>query len=288
MLSVQVQEEQAVGCESASRLAATDSYAVFNEQPGYFEIAGEHLYTVVHQVNAPLARVLLVGPFALNRHHSYIPWVRWARYLAARGVEVLRFDYRGVGESTGAFEKMTFSIWMEDVCSLYAWLKERSPHVPIFLHGLGLGALLAARAFDGGIGDGLVMWSPPADANAILRSSLVSWNLVHRFAQPADQHKPVSHYIQQLETEGILAVNSYLWTAELWRESFKFKLPECMADAAGASAAYGRPVKTVTLAKDAAPLIKEGVPGFDDAKDFDWLFAESYNWMTSTLNECRR
>lgn len=287
MLSLQVQDGQPMGCESEGRVAGSGSGAGFKEQPGYFEIAGEHLYTVVHEVEAPVARVLLAGPFAMNRHHSYIPWVRWARYLAARGIEALHFDYRGVGESTGTFEKMTFSDWMNDVSSLHAWFKDRSPRVPIFLHGLSLGAIFAARAFGQGIGEGLILWSPPSDANAVLRSTLVNWNMVHRFAKPADQFKPVSHYIQKLETEGSLAVNGYIWTAELWRESFEVKLPECMTDAATASAAYGRPVKIVTLAKDAAPLLREGVPGFDEAKDFDWLFAENFNWITSTLAESR-
>ena len=54
------------------------------EHAGYFEVPGAHLYTVLHEVKDPVARVLLVGPFASERHISYLPWVRWARYLAAR------------------------------------------------------------------------------------------------------------------------------------------------------------------------------------------------------------
>lgn len=86
-----------------------------SEQAGYFTVPGAHLYTVVHQVTDPVARVLLVGPFASERHVSYHPWVRWARYLAARQIEVVRYDYRGVGESTGVFEEMSFEHWSEDV-----------------------------------------------------------------------------------------------------------------------------------------------------------------------------
>ena len=52
------------------------------------------LYTVLHEVQDPRARVPLVGPFTLERHTSYRAWVQWARYLAARRIEVLRYDLR--------------------------------------------------------------------------------------------------------------------------------------------------------------------------------------------------
>jgi hypothetical protein len=64
------------------------------EQAGYLEFRGDHLYSVLHGVPNPVARVLLVGPFASERYFSYLPWVRWARYLADRRIEALRFDYR--------------------------------------------------------------------------------------------------------------------------------------------------------------------------------------------------
>ncbi len=106
------------------------------ECAGYFTVSGAALYKVLHEVPDPVARVLLVGPFASERHFSYHPWVRWARYLAARGVEVLRYDYRGVGKSTGGFEEMGFDHWREDVGLLADWLSSRSEDVPLLLHGL--------------------------------------------------------------------------------------------------------------------------------------------------------
>lgn len=106
------------------------------ERAGYFEVPGAHLYTVLHQVTDPVARVVLVGPFAAERHFSFHPLVRWARYLTARRVEVVRYDYRGVGESTGNFEEMSFQYWSEDVRFLVDWINRRSPKAPVFLHGV--------------------------------------------------------------------------------------------------------------------------------------------------------
>ena len=276
--------QQNATCESESILGKRVS--IDSELPGYFEIAREHLYTVLHRVEQPIARVLLVGPFASNRHHAYIPLVRWSRYLAARGIEVLRFDYRGVGESTGTFEQMTLSDWMEDVSQLHAWLKSQSPSAPIFLNGLGLGALLTAKLFEAGSGDGLILWSPPSDANVLLRSTLASWATLQKFGKRAEEQKSLAHYIQQFETAGSLEVNGYVWSAKLWHESFDLTLPACMTDAALASEACSRPVSITTLGKDASPLLKEGVPGYEEAKDFEWLFSATFHWIISSLAVC--
>src|ERR1700722_5808985 len=118
------------------------AYDLNADHPGFFPVRGEHLYTVLHEVKEPVARVLLVGAFTLERHTSYRAWVQWARYLAARQIEVLRYDYRGIGESTGLFEEMSFENWSEDVRLLSEWLNDRSPRLPLILHGLELGAIL--------------------------------------------------------------------------------------------------------------------------------------------------
>ena len=146
------------------------------EHAGYFAVSGVHLYTVLHEVENPMARVLLVLPFASERHYCYLSWVQWARYLATHNVEVLRFDYRGVGESTGVFDEMTFEDWSEDTRLLADWLNARSPGAPLLLHGVELGAVFAGRAFHCGLGDALLLWSPPATANQALRSTIARCN----------------------------------------------------------------------------------------------------------------
>jgi alpha-beta hydrolase superfamily lysophospholipase len=254
------------------------------EVAGYFEVAGAHLYTVLHQVVVPRARVLLVGAFASERHNSYLPWIRWARYLAARQIEVLRFDYRGIGESTGLFDEMTFDIWSEDLCLLAEWLKAQSPTVPLLLHGLELGAVLAGRAFAVGIADSLLLWSPPANANLALRSTLLRWVALEQIFKVGDERKTASQYIRQLEQNTFLEVEGYAWSGRLWRDSFAFELPSALSSEESAKAAYQRPVRIVKLGKDATPLIKGGFVGYDEFKDFTPLFAENLDWISATLD----
>lgn len=254
------------------------------EQAGYFEVSGAHLYTVMHGVADPVARVLLVGPFASERHRSYIPWVRWARFLAARGIECLRYDYRGVGESTGAFEDMSFEHWIEDVEVLAGWLKNRLPDVPLALHGLELGALLAAKAFETGVGDALVMWAPPVSANQALRATLLRRISMDHAFKYGDERKPASDYLQQLEGGRCLEVDGYMWSGRLWRDSFKYELPAGMEDECNVPVARRRPVRIVKLDKHAAPLIKGSSVGYEAInRDFNGLFADNVEWIAQAL-----
>ncbi|MFZ0664725.1 MAG: alpha/beta hydrolase [Acidimicrobiales bacterium] len=252
------------------------------ECAGYFKVSGAALYTVLHEAPDPIARVLLVGPFASERHFAYHPWVRWARYLAARGIEVLRYDYRGVGESTGNFEEMDFDHWSEDVELLADWLCRRSQGVPLLLHGLEIGAILAGRIFAQGSGDALLLWSPPPHANQALRSSLMRWAGLEQLFESIENRRSAADYIRQLEQGLSIEVAGYQWSSSLWRRSFDFRLPGNLLDDGVAGEAYGRPVKVVKLGRQAAPLVKPYV-GYDEVKDLSWLYASNFEWVAGAL-----
>jgi exosortase A-associated hydrolase 1 len=67
-----------------------------------FDCAGERLYGIVHRPLVPRARGLLVvvgGP--QYRAGSHRQFTLLARALAAQGIPVMRFDYRGMGDSEG-------------------------------------------------------------------------------------------------------------------------------------------------------------------------------------------
>jgi pimeloyl-ACP methyl ester carboxylesterase len=252
------------------------------ERAGYVAVSGAHLYTVLHEVPDPMARILLVGPFASQRHSAYMPWVSWARYLAARQIECLRYDYRGVGESTGAFVDMSFDTWSEDVQILARWLRGRLPDVPLILHGLDMGALLAARIFQMGMAEALLLWSPPASANQALRATLVrqvGLEQLFRYVG-ADRRRP-SDYIRQLEAGFSVEVDGYEWSSRLWRDSFNLHLPPGIGDE-GASA-HHTAVKIVRP-ENAAPLIKGSSVAYDTInRDFSQLFAQNFDWISTAL-----
>lgn len=79
--------------------------------------------------------------------------------FAARGWSALRFNFRGVGRSTGAYGDGLAEV--DDVAAALTFLTERAAG-PFFVIGYSFGAAVAARAMLAGLeADGVVLISPP-------------------------------------------------------------------------------------------------------------------------------
>lgn len=99
----------------------------FSEVPLIFQVGSETLCGIVHGVDAPNNHpgvVLVVGgpQYRVGSHRQFL---LLARYLAANGVPVLRFDYRGMGDSTG--ELRDFEYIEEDICAALDAFQQFNP-----------------------------------------------------------------------------------------------------------------------------------------------------------------
>jgi pimeloyl-ACP methyl ester carboxylesterase len=91
--------------------------------------------------------------------------------LADRGQHVLRFDYRGTGDSFGEIGEVAVSDWLEDIAFAVREGREISGSSVVRLLGVRAGALLACRSV-GATNDvqRLVLWDPIPDGGGYLES----------------------------------------------------------------------------------------------------------------------
>jgi len=239
------------------------------ESPRFLDFADSQLYTVTHAALRPRrASVLLCGPFGIERERAYLTHVLWARTLAARGFEVMRFDYRGHGESSGAFEDMSFQRWREDAAFCAARLSAATRRDALVLQSTRLGALIAAELFAAGIGDGLLLWEPPASAEALLRDTLRHNLVAQRLSDPDAPPRVREHLIAALEAGELVNVDGYFWSRGLWRDAQRHPLVLPPAHEA-------RPWHALHAQSGAAPVWTTDRPERPEAVDADTFWKSS-------------
>ncbi len=94
------------------------------EEPVFFDCEGSRLLGIMHCPDSPRTRAVLIvvgGPqYRVGSHRQFL---LLARDLAAEGTPVLRFDYRGMGDSEG--ETVSFADTQKDICAAIDLLHNR-------------------------------------------------------------------------------------------------------------------------------------------------------------------
>src|SRR5262245_27192560 len=97
-------------------------------EPAVVHSGGTKLFRVVHRPAdrgaAPFPAVLVCGGFGGTKSGRFSNFVRVAQALAEAGFVVLRFDYRGHGDSEGSFSEVTIDGEVEDALSCIEWLRK--------------------------------------------------------------------------------------------------------------------------------------------------------------------
>ncbi len=177
--------------------ARTDSGARAAERPLVFSCEGEALVGVLHepcgsgsaasQASGSVGVVVVVGGPQV-RAGSHRQFVHLARALAACGYAVLRFDVRGMGDSSGAqrgFEDIT-----PDIGAAIAALMAAQPHLHgVVLWGLCDGASAALLYLHNLSGDtrvlGLCLLNPWVRTDVSLARTRVKHYYLQRVLQPS-------------------------------------------------------------------------------------------------------
>ena len=107
------------------------------------------------------------GKFIICCHGLYSnkeseKYVEMAKMAAGRGISVVRFDFRGCGESSGNMKDSTLSNRMEDLEHVIEYVRKRFGNPKIALFGSSLGGMvaIAVSAVDGRISSLAVLSTP--------------------------------------------------------------------------------------------------------------------------------
>ena len=139
------------------------------ERPITFENHEQRLLGILHIPDGDSDKspgVVLCHGFTGNRSEAHFIFVKLARALCAKGIAVLRFDFRGSGDSEGDFEDMTISGEISDALRAVEVLSEQ-PRIDrdrIGILGFSLGGCVAACV--AGTSSSVrttVLWAPAHD-----------------------------------------------------------------------------------------------------------------------------
>ena len=145
-------------------------------QLGYIKaLDGSPLYAAYHpaaDVKSTTSRqfpVVIAPPLFEERKSAYAPLRRLAEKLAAAGHSVIRFDYRGSGESGGNPAKRRWSHLAEDLAVVRKTLARLSGKRDSVLLGLRLGGTLALQETIRAGGEGVIALAPIVKGAAQVR-----------------------------------------------------------------------------------------------------------------------
>ena len=121
------------------------------------------LFVARHRgIGPPRARLLLCPPLLQEQIRSYRFLSQLAGQWARHGVETVRFDYRGSGDSSGSTREFGLDRAVADIRRVWDAMVPREEGVPRIVCGVRMGCLLAAHAIRNGVDADLAWWWQPA------------------------------------------------------------------------------------------------------------------------------
>lgn len=148
------------------------------EELFFFENEGSQLFGFLHHPNPEVVEarkeaVLFCHPFAEEKAVSHRILFDFANALCLQGYPVLRFDYRGCGDSEGDFNELTLKSQLSDIRRATDVLLEHTGVDRLCIFGLRLGGTFAALvAEDEPRVHALMLWEPILKGQAYLDNFL--------------------------------------------------------------------------------------------------------------------
>lgn len=153
-------------------------------------LAGTLTYPVGYKKGKRVPIILMVtgsGPQARNeRIFDHNPFLIIADYLAKNGIASLRYDDRGVGQSTGTFKGSTSADFAQDAKAGISYLRKNKQFGPVGILGHSEGGLIAFMLGAEKTVDFIVSLAGPAIQGDSVIAEQTNAQLLH-YGQPATQ-----------------------------------------------------------------------------------------------------
>jgi hypothetical protein len=189
------------------------------ERVGFFGPRSSPLFGCVHAPLGPtVAAVVLCSSLYADLTLGYRRQVMFARFLAARGVLVHRFHYRGTGNSFGDPAEITYESLVEDASLASGQVSEVASSVPLSFAGVGWGAMVAASVSRDFRNAPLVLWEPLADPSRYYEEALRARMIRHVMA-PSGRPQSAASLLEELEATGSIDVIGYRLNRGLYQSS---------------------------------------------------------------------
>ncbi len=196
--------------ELPSVATRVDAEGKFREEITFFEVNGTRIFSVLYRPVAPATIGLVVCPPILMEHiKNYRYEVLLARALAARGIAVHRFHYRGTGHSDGEESAGSDETMVEDTLAAVRRLREQMGVSQIALHGTRWGARVAAlAAAESALELPMSFWEPIVDGARYFRE-LVRARLIRQVKDPRFADAATDGWMEEMARDGRLDILGY-------------------------------------------------------------------------------
>jgi hypothetical protein len=130
----------------------------FPETPFTLRTPRAHLAAVLHRAPGPRLVILCHG-FTGTKTESGRLFVQAARALRKAGINALRFDFMGSGDSSGDFNQMTPNTQIRDALDVLAWARRRYKRIALLGASFGGATAICAAHQARTRPDALLTWS---------------------------------------------------------------------------------------------------------------------------------
>jgi len=205
------------------------------EEHQFLNLRGERVFSALHLPLRPASRaIVMCHPLGEEKLWAHRVFVTFARDMAAAGFAVLRFDYRGEGDSDGRFEQSDLETRIEDVSlavdSVRSLIRSVTDVTLLGLRfGTIVGAMSAVRRSDI---QRLVLWDAVLDGAAYMQSVL-RLNLMYQMAQHRKVIENRETLVARMAAGETVNIEGYEMSNGLFRQTCEIQLAAVLSQFRG-------------------------------------------------------